>query len=198
MNEGGRRPTEFTPCPPPETPRGVTGAREYTHGGRGKERIPMNLMMNHYPLEENAVSSPPISSLPGTLPGVIPSPEVVERPRRRRYTAEYKRRILEEVDAAAGYGAIGAILRREGLYASTIASWRRQRERGLNEALQSKKRGPKSTRSHPLQKRLDELERENRRLQKRLKHAEILLDIQKKISEITGIPLKGLENGDDD
>jgi len=136
---------------------------------------------------------PPLSAVPR-----IPNPEVMERPKRRTYSAEYKLRMLREVDIAVELGELGALLRREGLYSSHLQTWRRQKERGELAGLSSKKRGPKSTKAHPLAKRLNALETENRRLQKRLKHAELILDIQKKISELTGIPLKPVENEEND
>lgn len=117
---------------------------------------------------------------------------------RRTYTADYKLKILKEADAAVEPGEIGALLRREGLYSSTLGNWRRQRERGELAGLRPKKRGPKSLKDNPLARKVRELEVENRRLQKRLKHAELILDIQKKISEITGIPLIPVESEEDD
>ena len=81
----------------------------------------------------------------------IPDPKVVPKAKRRKFSAEYKRRILEEADNCAEPGQIGALLRREGLYSSHLSTWRRQREQGLLGALSSKKRG---------RKRKDELERE--------------------------------------
>jgi len=110
----------------------------------------------------------------------VPDPEVLERPMRRTYTADYKLKILKEADAAVEPGEIGALLRREGLYSSTLGNWRRQRERGELAGLRPKKRGPKSLKDNPLARKVRELEVENRRLQKRLKHAELILDIQKK------------------
>src|SRR6202042_3120886 len=84
-----------------------------------------------------------------------PDPEVVARPRRRNYTAEYKVRILREAEAAAAIrGGIGALLRREGLYSSLLVYWRHERAQGIREALTPQKRGPKSKR-HPL---ADEME----------------------------------------
>jgi transposase-like protein len=127
----------------------------------------------------------------------VPNPEVLERPKRRKYTAEYKWKILKEIEAATQPGQIGAILRREGLYMSNIQCWRWQKERGELEALSPKKRGRKPTEAELLIRRNKELERENRKLQKRLKRAELLLDIQKKISEITGIPLREVENDEE-
>jgi transposase len=128
----------------------------------------------------------------------LPSPEVREHAQRRRFSAEYKRRILKEIETATQPGQIGAILRREGLYSSNIQNWRRQRERAELESLNPKRRGRKPTQAEVLAARNKNLERENRKLQKRLKHAELLLDIQKKISELTGIPLKDVEIGEDD
>lgn len=118
----------------------------------------------------------------------VPNPEVFERPTRRTHTAEYKRCILEEIEACVKPGEIGAILRREGLYSSHLTSWRRQREKSEFEALKPKKRG--RCKFNPPDSLVKKLEQENKRLMKRLKHAELILEIQKKISEITGIPLK--------
>ncbi len=116
-------------------------------------------------------------------PAVPPDAEIEERAKRRQFTAEYKLRILREADACKGDGDIGALLRREGLYSSHLSSWRRQREEGLL----AKKRGRKAK---PESRRIKELERENARLKRRLKRAEMILDIQKKASELLGIPLK--------
>lgn len=124
---------------------------------------------------------------------MVPNPEVIERPKRRTYTAEYKIRILKEVDAITETGEFGALLRREGLFRSYIATWRWQREKGELEALSSKKRGPKITKSDSLSKIIEEKEKEIRKLQRRLKHAELIINFQKKISEIMGIPLKDIE-----
>lgn len=128
----------------------------------------------------------------------VPNPEVLERPKRRTYTADYKYRILKEIDAATQPGQIGAILRREGLYASNILCWRGQIGRGAREALKPRKRGRKPTEAEVLTQHIKALEKENKKLKKRLHHAALLLDIQKKISEITGIPLKDVEIGEYD
>lgn len=124
-----------------------------------------------------------------------PDPEVVARPKRRRFTAEYKLRILREADACKGWGEIGALLRREGLYSSHLALWRRQREEAAHTQLKSRKRGPKPKAQDP---RLKQLERENARLQRQLKRVELLLDIQKKAGEILGIPMKNLDDVEND
>lgn len=121
-----------------------------------------------------------------------PDPEVVEKPARRKFTAEYKLRILREAERCAP-GELGALLRREGLYSSHLSDWRRQRERGELDALTPKKRGRKPQKN-PLTQRVAELERENERLRKRLQQAETIIEVQKKISEILGIPLTGGNN----
>jgi len=118
-----------------------------------------------------------------------PNPEVPEKQPRRRFTAQYKLRILDEVDASADQGHIGAILRREGLYYSNIRDWRQQRDQGVLHGLSPKKRGRKANEVNPLAQKVAELERETRRLQKKLKQAETIIEVQKKVSEILGIPL---------
>ena len=114
-------------------------------------------------------------------------PEVAERAKRRRFTAEYKLRILRKADACKGDGDIGALLRREGLYSSQLAAWRRQRDELTKAGMKARKRGPKSNAVDPQVKRL---ERENARLKERLEQAETIIDFQKKLSKLLGIPLK--------
>ena len=123
-----------------------------------------------------------------------PDPEVPEKAVRRRFTAEYKLAILREVDQCQTPGDIGVLLRREGLYSSHLTTWRRQRALGLK----PKQRGRKPNPVHPLQEENVNLRKENFRLQKRLKRAELIIDIQKKISQMLGIPLKNPELGEDD
>jgi transposase len=118
-----------------------------------------------------------------------PDPEVAEKPQRRRFTVEYKVRILREADACAEPGEIGALLRREGLYSSHLTEWRRQREQGALAALAPRKRGRRGAPPHPLARRVSELERENTRLQRRLQQAEVIIEVQKKVAELLGIPL---------
>ena len=124
----------------------------------------------------------------------VPDPEVRERAVRRRFTAEYKLRILKEAESYTERGQLGALLRREGLYSTNLITWRRQMEKGTLEALSPRKRGPKAKRPDPLARRIAELERENQKLQKKLRQAETIIDVQKKISEILQIPLN--ENGE--
>lgn len=117
-------------------------------------------------------------------------PEVPEKAKRRRYKAEYKLRILEEVDRMTEPGQLGELLRREGLYSSHLSIWRRQRDEGSLAGLEPKRRGRKAKRKDPLAKEVDKLRRENERLAGRLRQAEIIIDVQKKVSEMLGIPLK--------
>ncbi len=109
-------------------------------------------------------------------------------PSRRTFTAEYKRRILAEADAARSPGGIGALLRREGLYSSHLVTWRRERQAGILEALTPQKRGPKSKRN-PLEEEKQKLRRENQRLTEELRKAEIVIDVQKKVGALLGWPL---------
>jgi transposase len=117
----------------------------------------------------------------------VPDPEVPEKTRRRRHTAKYKLRILEEADACTKPGQIGALLRREGLYSSNLTTWRRQRENGQLQGLKPKKRGRKENEVNPLTKRVSQLEKENKRLEQKLKKAELIIEAQKKMAEILGI-----------
>jgi len=114
--------------------------------------------------------------------------EVMAKPERRRFTAEYKLRILREAEACSGRGEIGALLRREGLYSSNLTQWRKQREKGELEGL-SRKRGPLPKPRNPLAEKVRVLERENARLKARAERAEGLVELQKKVSEILGIEL---------
>jgi transposase len=121
--------------------------------------------------------------------------EVSSKARRRRFTAEYKRKVLAEVDACTKAGEIGALLRREGLYSSSLMSWRRARERGELAGLAPRKRGPRAQVPHPLERKVVEQTREIVRLQRRAERAEALVEIQKKVSELLGIQLP--KNGEE-
>ena len=136
-----------------------------------------------------AVSGGPVP-LQVVSPAGPPDPEVTERAARRRFTAEYKLRMVRQADACAGSGELGALLRREGLYSSHLTAWRRQWEQGSLAALSPKKRGRPAAPSSPLARRVAELERENAQLTQRLRQAEAIISVQKKVSEILGIPLK--------
>jgi len=122
---------------------------------------------------------------------------VAAKATRRQFSAEYKRRILREAEAAQP-GEIGALLRREGLYSSHLITWRGQRSRGELAGLSPKRRGRKAKAVNPLAKRVAELERDKRRLERKLERAELLLDIQKKASQLLQIPLRSLEEDGSD
>ncbi len=117
-----------------------------------------------------------------------PDPEVPSRARRRKFSAEYKKRILEEAEACKGQpGAKGALLRREGLYSSHLTTWGKQREKAELDGLRPKKRGRKAKPINPLVRRVRELESESKRLEKQLEKAETIILFQKKLSEMLGI-----------
>jgi transposase len=118
-----------------------------------------------------------------------PDSEVVAKPKRRTYTAEYKQRILREAEAAAATrGGLGALLRREGLYSSLLAYWRRERADGILEALTPQKRGPKSKRN-PMEEEVQKLRCQNARLSEDLRKAHIIIDVQKKVAALLGHPI---------
>src|SRR4051812_45748075 len=124
---------------------------------------------------------------------VVPAPAAaspeLERPKRRTFTAGEKLRILGETDRAADTSGISAILRREGVYSSTLTDWRRQRDAGAFEALKPLKRGPKEAAVNPMAAELAQANRENARLKQRLAQAEAIIGIQKKVASLPGIPL---------
>ena len=143
-------------------------------------------------------SAPPAPGLEVGPPGAStcpaaprPDPEVSPKPRRRTYPAAYKLRILKEIDACTQSGQISVILRREGLYSSAPTRWRRERQKGILAGLAPRKRGPKANpAAAQLTQENQQLRRDNQCLQRRLQQAEVIIDVQKKISEILGIPLK--------
>jgi transposase-like protein len=137
----------------------------------------------------------------GRRPTVVPAPavaasELSDRPRRRTFTVQEKLRVLAETDAAADVGGVGAVLRREGLYSSTLNEWRRQRASGALGALTPAKRGPKPAPANPLAAELAQVKRENARLTRRLQHAEAIIDVQKKVAALLGIPLATPDSDD--
>jgi len=116
--------------------------------------------------------------------------EVVAKAERRRFTAEYKRRIVREADRCTKPGEIGALLRREGLYSSHLVTWRAARDRGELEGLSPKKRGPKVAPPDPRDKKIAEQEREIARWQKRAERAEAFVEVQKKVAALLGTPFE--------
>ena len=124
----------------------------------------------------------PTFSPNGSEPGKHLEPEVVPRATRRTFSAAYKLRIVEEADQCTERGQIGAMLRREGLYSSQLATWRREREAGGLQAMTPKKRGRKASQDAK-DVEIAALQRENERLQKQLVQAELIIGAQKKLAE---------------
>jgi transposase len=120
-----------------------------------------------------------------------PDPEVLPRAERKQYTAQYKLRVLEEVERCTERGQIGALLRREGLYSSHLSKWRRQRAEGQLQALSPQKRGRRAQEVGV--EELARLQRDNERLRARLEQAEMIIDVQKKLSRLLGLPVENPE-----
>lgn len=117
----------------------------------------------------------------------IPDPEVPEKKPRRRFVASYKLRILQEIENCTEIGGIGKILRREGLYSSNLTDWRKARDKGLLNAMAPRKRGRKPKKKNPLAIEVARLQKEKSKLEHKLKQAELIIEAQKKISQILGI-----------
>jgi len=129
----------------------------------------------------------------GTAP--VPDAEVAARPKRRPFTAEYERFILDQAGTCRGEGAMGAPPRHQGLYSSPLTTGRHQREQGELEALAPRKRDRKST-AHPLVQENQRLPTENARLSRRLPPAEIIIEGQKEVSARLGISLPEVKTGE--
>jgi len=121
-------------------------------------------------------------------------PEVTAKAKRRSFSAAYKTKILAEADAAAGSGNIGEILRREGIYSSTLTGWRKERDAAIDSAF-SQKRGPEP-KQNPFSAENEKLRRQNQRLQEELRKAEIIIDVQKKVAMLLGRPLPPIPDGE--
>ena len=119
----------------------------------------------------------------GKVKEEMPNTEVVAKAKRKRFTAAEKLRILREVEACRGSGEIGALMRREGIYSSYLTTWRKQRELGELDGLSPHKRGPKP---NPEAIELAKLRREHERLQERMRRAELIIDVQKKVARMLG------------
>ena len=117
--------------------------------------------------------------------------------KRRRFTAEHKQKILREADACVEPGAIGALMRREGLYSSHLVEWRRLRERGELAGLEAKRRGPKPKEPNPLAKKLAEQEREIAKLKAENAKLHLICDVQKKVSLLLGVTLPQVPDDDE-
>jgi transposase len=122
---------------------------------------------------------------------------VTSKAKRRRFTAEYKRKVLQEADACTESGQVGALLRREGLYSSHLTTWRQARERGELEGLAPKKRGPKAQEPNPLAKELEASRREVARLKAENAKLQIICDVQKKVSLLLGVTLPTIPEDDE-
>lgn len=119
----------------------------------------------------------------------LPPTEVTTSASRRRFTGKYKLRILAEADACTEQGQIGQLLRREGLYSSHLTNWRKLRDAGQMAGLSTKRRGRKPNTKNPLTDENTQLQRENLRLKEKLRKAELIIDVQKKVAEILGNPI---------
>jgi len=154
-----------------------------TEGGRSPTGVPPT----------TAAAAAPGAGVPEAPAGAdakpIPDPAVPEKPVRRRFTAEYKLRVLREADACTEPGQLGALLRREGLYSSHLSTWRQQRDEGTLAGLAPKRRGRKARADASLVVENDSLKRENQRLAEKLRQAETIIEVQKKLSDVLGIPL---------
>jgi transposase len=116
-----------------------------------------------------------------------PDPEVAATAKRRQFSSSQKRRILTEADRSTAPGEIGALLRREGIYSSQLATWRKQRAAAERAALAPQKRGPKADPAIAETRRLDQLARENDRLRHQLAQARTIIDVQKKVCTLLGL-----------
>jgi transposase len=125
-----------------------------------------------------------------------PTTEVTAKAKRRRFTAEYKRRILKEADAC-DRGELGALLRREGLYSSHLVEWRRARDAGELAGLAPRKRGPKAQATDVNAQKLAEAEREVARLKAENAKLQLICDVQKKVSQLLGVTLPTIPENDE-
>jgi transposase-like protein len=149
------------------------------------------MVMPNKPTQIDAATGPGTEE--GRRPTIVPgpvaaSPELSDRPIRRKIAGQDKLRILAEIDQVTEPGGIGAILRREGIYSSMLSDWRRLRDAGSLGALTAAKRGPKVAPANPLAAELTSALRSNTQLQRRLDRAEAIIEIQKKISDLLGLP----------
>lgn len=129
----------------------------------------------------------------GNVKEAMPNTEVVAKAKRKRFSATEKLRILREVEGCRGSGEVGALLRREGIYSSYLTTWRKQRELGELDGLSPHKRGPKP---NPEAIELAKLRREHERLQERMRRAELIIDVQKKVARMLGETIESPELDD--
>ena len=135
---------------------------------------------------------------PASGSGGRPDPEVSAKATRRRFTAKYKLEILRETDQCTKPGELGALLRREGIYSSSLSAWRRARARGELAGLAGKKRGRRPRARDERDEQIAEQGRTIKRLEQQLAQAETIIDIQKKVASMLGIPLKSIDDAGTD
>lgn len=140
--------------------------------------------MEEYPMSNDYNSTEPANGVSENESGEI---EVVARAQRRQFSTSYKKRICAEADACTRPGELGALLRREGLHSSTVRRWRQQQEAGAEYGLNPKRRGPKPVANPALVRELAKKDKRIVRLEKKLAQAELIIDIQKKVSLVLGI-----------
>jgi len=128
-------------------------------------------------------------STPSDETSSVPDPEVAATAKRRQFSSSEKRRILAAADRCTEAGEIGALLRREGIYSSQLATWRKQREANERAALEPKKRGRKADPMIAQDRRVAQLTKENDRLHRKLAQAQLIIDVQKKVAMLLGIPM---------
>ena len=141
----------------------------------------------------NSPAAPKPEESPNRIP---PDPEVEAKPQRRRFTAAYKARIVQETEACTETGQIGALLRREGLYSSQLTEWRKRYRHGALTALRDDQRGRKKTQA--AERENERLRNQVAQLEHRLRQAEAIIEVQKKISAIWGIAPQSREKDGDD
>ena len=158
----------------------------------------MSAEMNSVERGAHSAPSPGVEERSDEAPGdgatPMPDAEVVARPKRRRFTAEYRLQILEEADRCTQPGDLGRLLRREGLYSSHLSAWRKARRDGALKGLSPKKRGAKAKPRNPLEPKVAELEAQVAKLEKELHQARTILDVQEKVAGLLGF---SLEDGKD-
>jgi len=129
-----------------------------------------------------------VRGMDGAVGSLLPDPEVAALAKRRQFSAKYKRRILRAAAACKESGEIGALLRQEGLYSSHLTHWRREIEAHDEAALRAKRRGPKSNAAKAEARKVEVLERDVARLRRKLERAEQIIEAQKKLCDLLGLP----------
>ena len=129
-----------------------------------------------------------VRGMDGAVGSLLPDPEVAALAKRRQFSAKYKRRILRAAAACKASGEVGALLRQEGLYSSHLTHWRREIEAHDEAALRAKRRGPKPNAAKAETRKIEVLERDVARLRQKLERAEQIIEAQKKLCDLLGLP----------